>query len=164
VDGRRPRFRLRDKAFRADLREDVHAGIAYGTIRPDAEPADVAVAVLGQLRGIGFQHLLDPQAVDLERLRRSVAEQWRIALTVRRLPHTEAPGASRLGYWTPRILRPQGLFLCDEPVERAPFSPPTPPDTRLAVKAPGPRITAPTVGESASAPAKPSRLLIIEVS
>lgn len=59
----------------------MHAGIADGSIRPDAEPTDVAVAVLGQLRGIGFQQLLDPAAVDLERLRRSVAEQWRLALT-----------------------------------------------------------------------------------
>jgi AcrR family transcriptional regulator len=73
-------FRERDEAFRADLREDVAAGIADGTIRTDAAPDEVAVAVVGQLRGIGLQRLLDSPAVDTERLRRSVTEHWRRAL------------------------------------------------------------------------------------
>lgn len=73
-------FRERDEAFRADLGEDVRAGIADGTIRPDAVAGDVAVAVLGQLRGIALQRLVDSQAVDTERLRRSVAGYWRQAL------------------------------------------------------------------------------------
>jgi AcrR family transcriptional regulator len=75
-------FRERDEAFRADLREDVTAGIAAGTIRPDAVAEDVAVAVLGQLRGIGLQRLVDSPAVDTERLRRSVTDYWRRALAV----------------------------------------------------------------------------------
>ena len=75
-----PIFRERDEAFRADLREDVAAGIADGTIRPDLVPDEVAIAVVGQLRGIGLQRLLDPRAVDTERLRRSVSEHWRRAL------------------------------------------------------------------------------------
>jgi AcrR family transcriptional regulator len=75
-----PIFRERDEAFRADLREDVAAGIADGTIRPDVVPAEVAIAVVGQLRGVGLQRLLDPRAVDTERLRRSVTEHWRRAL------------------------------------------------------------------------------------
>ncbi|GAA0927571.1 TetR family transcriptional regulator C-terminal domain-containing protein [Pseudonocardia zijingensis] len=74
-------FRTRDEAFRADLREDVAAGIAEGTVVPWAVPDDVATAVLGQLRGIGLQRLLDPGAVDTDRLRRSVTEQWRRALS-----------------------------------------------------------------------------------
>lgn len=74
-------FRERDEAFRADLREDVAAGIADGTIRPDADPDEVAVAVLGQLRGIGLQRLLDRDAVDTRRLADAVAEQWRRALS-----------------------------------------------------------------------------------
>jgi AcrR family transcriptional regulator len=73
-----PIFRERDDAFRADLRDDVHAGIADGTIRPDLIPAEVAV--VGQLRGIGLQRLLDPRAVDTERLRHTVTEHWRRAL------------------------------------------------------------------------------------
>ncbi len=73
-------FRERDEAFRADLGEDVRAGIADGTIRPDAAATDVAVAVLGQLRGIALQRLVDSQAVDTQRLRRSVTGYWRQAL------------------------------------------------------------------------------------
>ncbi|WP_103340816.1 TetR/AcrR family transcriptional regulator [Amycolatopsis sp. CA-126428] len=71
-----PIFRERDEAFRADLREDVAAGIDDGTIRPDVEADEVAIAVVGQLRGIGLQRLLDSKAVDTDRLRRSVTEYW----------------------------------------------------------------------------------------
>src|SRR5262249_14581881 len=74
-------FRERDEAFRADLRDDVAAGIADGTIRADTDPQDVAVAVLGQLRGIGMQRLLDSNAVDTQRLSRAVAQQWHRALS-----------------------------------------------------------------------------------
>lgn len=76
-----PIFRERDDAFRADLRDDVQAGIADGTIRPDVTPADIAVAVVGQLRGIALQRLLDPQAVDTERLRHIITEHWRRTLS-----------------------------------------------------------------------------------
>jgi AcrR family transcriptional regulator len=75
-----PIFRERDDAFRADLRDDVEAGIADGTIDADVDPAEVAVAVVGQLRGIALQRLLDPQAIDLEQLRGSVTGYWRRAL------------------------------------------------------------------------------------
>lgn len=75
-----PIFRERDEAFRADLREDVAAGLADGTIRPEVVPDEAAIAIVGQLRGIGLQRLLDPEAVDTDRLRHSVTEQWRRAL------------------------------------------------------------------------------------
>jgi AcrR family transcriptional regulator len=74
-----PIFRERDDAFRADLRDDVRAGIADGTIRPDAAPGEVAVEIVGQLRGIGLQRLLDPPAVNIERLHHTVTEHWRRA-------------------------------------------------------------------------------------
>jgi AcrR family transcriptional regulator len=73
-------FRERDEAFRADLSEDVKAGIADGTVRPDAAADEVAVAVLGQLRGIALQRLVNSPAVDTQRLRRSVTGYWRRAL------------------------------------------------------------------------------------
>jgi len=73
-------FRERDEGFRADLRADVAAGIAEGRVRDDLDPHEVAVAVLGQLRGIGIQRLVDPGQVDVERLRHSVTAQWRRAL------------------------------------------------------------------------------------
>jgi AcrR family transcriptional regulator len=75
-------FRERDGAFRADLRADVAAGIADGTVRPDAAAEDVAVALLAQLRGIGLQRLVDSSAVDTERLRWSVTDYWRRALAL----------------------------------------------------------------------------------
>ena len=78
-------FRERDEAFRADLREDVTAGIADGTIRPDVTAEETAVAVLAQLRGIGLQRLVDSPAVDTQRLRQSVTEYWHRALA---LPQT----------------------------------------------------------------------------
>ena len=73
-------FRARDQGFRTRLQADVAAGVAEGSVRPDTDPADVAVAIMGQLRGIGLQRLLDPDAIDTERLRHVVAAQWRRAL------------------------------------------------------------------------------------
>ena len=75
-------FRERDEAFRADLREDITAGITDGTIRPDVAAGDAAVAVLAQLRGIGLQRLVDSPAVDTEQLRRSVTGYWHRALAL----------------------------------------------------------------------------------
>jgi AcrR family transcriptional regulator len=79
-----PIFRERDEAFRADIRGDIAAGITEGTVHPDASADDVAVAVVGQLRGIGLQYLLDPGAVDTGRLRRAVSGYWRQSLGVYR--------------------------------------------------------------------------------
>jgi AcrR family transcriptional regulator len=75
-----PIFVERDERFRADLREDVVAGIAEGSVRPDVDPQAVAVAVLGQLRGISMQDQLTPDAVDTERVGALVADTWRRAL------------------------------------------------------------------------------------
>jgi AcrR family transcriptional regulator len=73
-------FRERDAAFRADLADDVEAGIADGTVDPDVSPAETAVAIVGQLRGIALQRLLDPGSVDTGRLRRGVTGYWERAL------------------------------------------------------------------------------------
>ncbi|CAM5674522.1 hypothetical protein SALBM311S_00499 [Streptomyces alboniger] len=81
-----PVFRERDQAFRGDLRDDVTAAITDGDVRTDIEPDDVAVAVVGQLRGIGLQLLLDPHAVDTARLRHTVTDHWRQALRVPEAP------------------------------------------------------------------------------
>lgn len=75
-----PIFRERDEAFRAGLCADVAAGIADGTIGPGVVPDDVAIAVVGQLRGIALQRLVAPDAIDTESLRRSVTGHWRRAL------------------------------------------------------------------------------------
>ncbi|MFF0345202.1 TetR family transcriptional regulator C-terminal domain-containing protein [Kribbella sp. NPDC004875] len=76
-----PTFRERDSAFRDDIAADVAAGIAEGMVRDTVRPESVAVAVIAQLRGIGMQRLLDVDAVDVERLRTEVTEQWRRALS-----------------------------------------------------------------------------------
>ncbi len=75
-----PIFRERDDAFRADLRDDVEAGIEAGVIDPGLKPDDVAIAIVGQLRGIALQRLLDPHCVDVEQVRHSVTGHWRRAL------------------------------------------------------------------------------------
>ncbi|WP_258344258.1 TetR family transcriptional regulator C-terminal domain-containing protein [Saccharopolyspora gregorii] len=75
-----PIFRERDAAFRADLRADVEAGIAGGVVDPGLDPDDVAVAIVGQLRGIALQLLLDPGGVDVDQVRRSVTGYWRQVL------------------------------------------------------------------------------------
>ncbi|MEV4048465.1 TetR/AcrR family transcriptional regulator [Streptomyces sp. NPDC049744] len=75
-----PVLRERSEAFRADLREDLTAGIAEGTIRPDVAPDEAATALFAQLRGIGMQQLVDPGHIDTERLRAHVTEHWRRAL------------------------------------------------------------------------------------
>jgi len=87
-----PIFRERDTAFRADVRDDVKAGIADGTIDPGVNPDEVAVAVVGQLRGIALQRLLDPENVDTGRMRHGVADHWRRALSAVTRNHS---GASR---------------------------------------------------------------------
>jgi AcrR family transcriptional regulator len=73
-------FRERDAAFRADLGDDVAAGIADGIVDPAVSPAETAVAIVGQLRGIALQRLLDPQSVDTGQLRRTVTGYWDRAL------------------------------------------------------------------------------------
>ncbi|MFH8462592.1 TetR/AcrR family transcriptional regulator [Streptomyces sp. NPDC017991] len=75
-----PLFRERNKAFHADLYEDIAAGIAEGTIRPEVAPDETAIAIVAQLRGIGMQRLIDPEGVDTERLRPQVTGLWRRAL------------------------------------------------------------------------------------
>lgn len=73
-------FRERDARFRADLAADVEAGLAAGHVRLDADPWLVATSVVGQLRGIALQYLVDPGSVDLPGLSQALAMQWRAAL------------------------------------------------------------------------------------
>ncbi|MFS8198409.1 TetR/AcrR family transcriptional regulator [Streptomyces sp. CWNU-52B] len=73
-------FRERNEAFHADLLEDLTAGVADGTIRPDLAPYETAIAVVAQLRGIAMQRLVDPRSIDTERLRTHITGHWRRAL------------------------------------------------------------------------------------
>ncbi|MEN3265204.1 TetR/AcrR family transcriptional regulator [Pseudonocardia sp.] len=62
----RPVFVTDDARFRDGVEVLVRAGQAHRTIRAEADPAGVAVALVGLLRGTAAQFLIDPQGVDLD--------------------------------------------------------------------------------------------------
>lgn len=74
-------FADRTEAFRTDLREDLTAGIAEGTIRPDLPVEETTAAIVAQLRGIAIQLLVTPESLNLPALRAYLTEHWRRALT-----------------------------------------------------------------------------------
>ncbi|NJP73880.1 TetR/AcrR family transcriptional regulator [Streptomyces sp. C1-2] len=74
-------FADRTEAFRTDLREDLTAGIAEGTIRPDLPVEETTAAIVAQLRGIAIQLLVTPESLDLPALRVYLMDHWRRALT-----------------------------------------------------------------------------------
>ncbi|MDQ0790426.1 TetR/AcrR family transcriptional regulator [Streptomyces sp. B3I8] len=78
-----PLFRDRTEAFRADLREDLTAGIADGTIRPDLPVDETTAAIVAQLRGLALQSLVDPDSaqVHVHDMRPYLTNHWRRALT-----------------------------------------------------------------------------------
>ena len=88
-------LRDHDHYFRRRVHDDVAAGRAAGEITADNAPADVAVALVGQLRGIGLQRLLEPEAVDLDRLTPSVLAHWYRTLTGAERRQTPAPPVER---------------------------------------------------------------------
>lgn len=54
ASGLRPVFAERDASFLELLRSDIAEGISDGSIRDNVEPDAAAVAIMGQLRGIGL--------------------------------------------------------------------------------------------------------------
>ena len=74
-------FADRTEAFRTDLREDLTAGIAKGTIRPGLPVEETTAAIVAQLRGIAIQLLVTPESLDLPALRVFLTDHWRRALT-----------------------------------------------------------------------------------
>ncbi|MDQ0809997.1 AcrR family transcriptional regulator [Streptomyces sp. B3I7] len=78
-----PLFRDRTEAFRADLREDLTAGIADGTIRPGLPLDETTAAIVAQLRGLALQSLVDPDSalVHVHDMRAYLTDHWRRALT-----------------------------------------------------------------------------------
>lgn len=55
-----------DRHIRSRIAAAVTRGIGDGTIDDAIDPAEYAVVMLGQLRGIELQHLLSPDEVDLD--------------------------------------------------------------------------------------------------
>lgn len=52
----------------AALGEQIRAGIRRGEIDPDTDVEAISVAILGMLRGVTAQYLLEPETTDIERL------------------------------------------------------------------------------------------------
>ena len=70
----------RDAWFRALIADIVTEGIADGTIRGDVDAAALAVMLLGQLRGVGLQMMLDPDPALARNVQRSATSILRIGL------------------------------------------------------------------------------------
>jgi len=62
----RAEFQRLHDGFRASIEEILREGIAAGAIRADIDPPTQAALLLGALRGIGFQWLLDDRAFSLD--------------------------------------------------------------------------------------------------
>jgi AcrR family transcriptional regulator len=57
-----------DRRLRERSEQRIREGIANGTVRPDVDVSAEATLFLAALRGITLQWLVDPEAVDLERV------------------------------------------------------------------------------------------------
>lgn len=73
--GKRP-YRARwDRIFRRSLAALVAAGVAEGTVRPEVDPDAAAVVIVGLLRGVALQLLLDDDAGEARVARDAVLQQ-----------------------------------------------------------------------------------------
>ncbi|MFI6435758.1 TetR/AcrR family transcriptional regulator [Streptomyces sp. NPDC050759] len=71
-----------DSRIRTQIEEYVRAGQEHGIIRIDVEPAGVAAAITGMLRGTGAQLLVAPGQIDFEAACTACEQFVRRALTV----------------------------------------------------------------------------------
>ncbi len=71
-----------DGKFRAAVRKLIEQGIDDGDIRRDADPAAQAAMVVGILRGLAIQRLLNPSAFDLDAVCRELRITLKRALAV----------------------------------------------------------------------------------
>jgi AcrR family transcriptional regulator len=86
----RPVFVTDDARFRGSVEALLRAGQAHQTIRAEADPVGVAVALVGLLRGIAAQFLIDPQGVDLDAARAACEQFVRHTLDPTRAATDEA--------------------------------------------------------------------------
>jgi AcrR family transcriptional regulator len=61
-----------DRKFRGWVCTHIERGIEAGEIRRDVDPAAAAAVIIGILRGLTIQHLVDPHAFALEAARREL--------------------------------------------------------------------------------------------
>ena len=76
-----PEFQRLHDGFRADIEKTLREGMAAGLIRNDIQPAAQAALLLGTLRGLAFQWLLDSQAFDLDAAYAELKQNLRRNLT-----------------------------------------------------------------------------------
>ncbi|MFL6158875.1 MAG: TetR/AcrR family transcriptional regulator [Marmoricola sp.] len=74
-----------DRQFRRFAENLIEDGIAEGTVRSDLAVAEAALTIVGALRGVAMQLLLD-EGIDLPRARDLVREMVLAALQVERAP------------------------------------------------------------------------------
>lgn len=74
-------FRERDAVLRADVRGDLVAGLAEGTVQPGIDPDEITFALFTQLCALALQLPRETTPLDAAHLARSVRELWRRALT-----------------------------------------------------------------------------------
>ncbi len=70
----RPHRATWDRIFRGALVEMIESGIVEGNVRADVDPVPAAVVIVGLLRGVALQLILDPEAGSASRARETVLE------------------------------------------------------------------------------------------
>jgi hypothetical protein len=73
-------FALANRKLRNVIEREIQAGIEAGDIRPGVDPAAQAVLVVGSLRGVTLQRLVDPSGVDIDTAQRQLLENLERAL------------------------------------------------------------------------------------
>ena len=63
-----------DRVFRSSMASMIADGIAQGTVRPDVDPVPAAVVIVGLLRGVALQLILDPGAGTVNGTRAAVLD------------------------------------------------------------------------------------------
>lgn len=77
-----PLFASRDADFRQLLANVVRQGVADGSIRPDASPAEAAVLIVALVRGTGMQLIAQPPVRNVPALIREAKRSVRAAFAV----------------------------------------------------------------------------------
>jgi AcrR family transcriptional regulator len=80
-----------DQYFRGGITALITGGIADGTIRPDIVAEDAALVIVGLLRGVALQMMLDPSCIDLETAQATVSGMLEPMLQPVRTPTPRRP-------------------------------------------------------------------------
>lgn len=84
----RPTYARSNAQWRELVAGWVREGQKDGEIRPDLDPETAAGLIVGLIRGLILQWMIDSQALDLDRLREECAQWLRLALGKRQPEHT----------------------------------------------------------------------------